>query len=773
MTSSRQKRTVSLFLSILLALQFALPSAAFAAQRKVEVTEGDANHVEATQVSNILIDGVDKPKPGVELDDKATVGTAESHTWDIPVLWVRDDLQIVQGKADEGHAYLPVLAFFVPQEYSLGSNTFTVTLSDSLTALFGTQDIISVYDASTGITYIIPASLRNLFARAKATEEPAKAEATVEPKTEAKEAANNNAASDQPSPAEQEYLHASGGETLVDIYCAKTAREALSDDDLEWLIELIRERLEPQAVELLLAKFPAFGQAAKRGEIGKEIGLYIYYKKGDNDGDPNHDTMADTLAYVSAEALLKEGVPKYCYMLAVDVDSLLKKDSKGNPIRNPQTGKYVLVREGAAIINLENTIVHELFHAITHDFTRTGMAGATDLMDVITNPDGSFKTREQAIRYNTLRYPKWFVEGTASAVENVYQYRYEYFQILRRAQDENGVYGRGALNDSFTSQVILNNYLFAKYNDGSNVWFDIEMCNATKDRNGNPVDTSASRYVTGYLASLYLSDLAAFNVYGKSAIQTKNGVTTVDAGMLRGGLNALLNSLHDGKTLDELIAVLSPKRGGKPIYTSTDSFAAQFIKGTLDDKNVFHADDYSLGFVEQFLNYMIRVDNSLPNLRPNGSILLDFDRQYNTMLDSNKKGESEYLRIVESNTAVETTVKSDVANIGGGKSNPNKVVATSQQQSQQLQAAAKTADASSAKEPSKAEVPSKAQENVETTPSAESAEATPAPEPVVEPAPEPVADPAPAPEPSAEPTPVPAPEPAPQAEESAPTPPAQ
>ena len=203
MTSSRLKKIALLFLSTLLALQFVLPSAAFAAQRKVEVNESDANHAEATQVSNLFIDGVDKPKPGVELDGDAVVTTAEHRTWNIPVLWVQDNLQIAQGKADDAHTYLPVLAFFVPQEYSLGSNTFTVTLSDSLTALFGTQDIISVYDASTGITYIIPASLRNLFARAKEADAPA--EPKVEPKAEpkAEPEGNNNAASAQPSPAEQ------------------------------------------------------------------------------------------------------------------------------------------------------------------------------------------------------------------------------------------------------------------------------------------------------------------------------------------------------------------------------------------------------------------------------------------------------------------------------------------------------------------------------------------------------------------------------------------
>ena len=764
MGKSRFRKVVSFFLSTLLALQFVLPSAAFATQRKVEVSESDANHAEATQVSNIFIDKVEVPKPGAALDNDAVVSTAENRTWSIPVLWVRDDLQIDQNEADDGHTYLPVLAFFVPQEYSLGASSFTVTLSDSLTALFGTQDTITVYDASTGITYIMPASLRDLFVRAKSTAAPAEDEAVVA-EAGAQNGPNTPSSPEvRPAPAEQEYLHASGGETLVEIHCAKTAREALSDEDLEWLIDLIRERLEPQAVELLLSRFPAFGQAAKRGEIGKQIGMYVYYKKGDKDGDPNHDTLTNALAYVSADAFLRDGELKYCYMLAVDVESLLQKDSQGNLVRNQQTGKYVLVREGIPIVNLENTIVHELFHALMHDFNRTGMAGGTNLSDIVTNPDGSFKTKEQAARYLAIRYPKWFVEGTASAVENVYQFRFDLFQVLRKGQDETGAYGRGVLNETFTAQTILDNYLFAKYNDGTNIWFDIEMSNASKDGNGNPVDTTASRYVTGYLATLYLCDLAAFNVYGSSAIQTKNNATSVDANMLRGGLNAILNGLHDGRTLDELISILSPKNNGQPIYTSTDSFAAQFIKGTLDNQNIFHADKHSIEFVEQYLNYMLRLDNDFKNLHPNGSILFDFEDEYNAPISSTKKAESEYLNIIGSNTAVETTVKSDTANIGAGKSDPNKVAASAQQQTQQVQAAAKAAGTSNA---TTAEEQSKAGEGAEATPSyaSEEPEPTPAAEPAPEPAAaEPVAEPSPEPAPVAEPVTEPTPEPVPEPE---------
>jgi hypothetical protein len=49
---------------------------------------------------------------------------------------------------------------------------------------------------------------------------------------------------------------------LIDIYCAQTARDAYTDEDLELFIDLILNKLEPQAVEMLLDRFPCLRAAA-------------------------------------------------------------------------------------------------------------------------------------------------------------------------------------------------------------------------------------------------------------------------------------------------------------------------------------------------------------------------------------------------------------------------------------------------------------------------------------------------------------------------------
>jgi hypothetical protein len=185
-------------------------------------------------------------------------------------MWVREDLQIDSDVANEGQTYLPVLAFYVPQDYALAEDVFTVTLSDSLSELFETHEIISVYDAATDITYILPGSLRDLFVKAQreeASPQPAIEEMAAQTETAIAQADLPVAAPERH--ATSDMAHEVGNEKpLVEMHCAQTARDALSDEDLEWLVELIIDYLEPQAVNLLLDKFTDFDAAAMCGEIG-------------------------------------------------------------------------------------------------------------------------------------------------------------------------------------------------------------------------------------------------------------------------------------------------------------------------------------------------------------------------------------------------------------------------------------------------------------------------------------------------------------------------
>lgn len=684
MKQTRLNKLLATSVTLALTLQGILPFVALATERTVELENHTMQTDQTMVLRDITIDGVDRPTAGIALDQNAVVVAENGANWEIPVMWVRDDLQIVSGVADEGQTYLPVLAFYVPQDYALAEDVFTVTLSDSLSKLFETHEIISVYDAATDITYILPASLRDLFVKARreeASPQPAIEEMAAQTETAIAQAdlpvaaPERHATSDMAHEVGNDMAHVVGNErSLVDIHCAQTARDALSDEDLEWLVELIIDHLEPQAVNLLLDKFPAFDAAAMFGEIGEEISLYVFYRTGDNDGAEEHGDTDDTLAYVTARAKEIEGELKYCYMLAVNVDSLLKKNDDGNPIQNPSDGKCSIIREGQAMETFQNTIVRELFQTLMYDYNRAGMAGATNLDDLRTDAKGDLISEEAEKRYLALRFPSWFIEGSASAVEQVYTYRNQAFQDLRRLQGDDGRFGTGELNSTYTTALLIDTYVGGYFNDGRFMYNDIGFSEGGKDSDGGAIDTERSNYVTGYLATLYLCELASRYAYNnESSIKVVDGVTTVDSNRLRGGLDNLLKWMHEDDTLDSLIATISPNdSNGKPLYKDAASFEDLFIKGEQGSDGMYRGDSESLSFVTTLLNYLLYLDNNLPEgEHPTGSILEDFSKRYTTLLDQNKQDSSDYLKIIDSNELIPSTVKSDTVEIGGGKSDPD------------------------------------------------------------------------------------------------------
>jgi hypothetical protein len=109
---------------------------------------------------------------------------------------------------------------------------------------------------------------------------------------------------------------------LVDLYCSQTAKDALGYEQLQTLVDIIVTSIEPQAVNLLVERFPCFKEAAENNELGREIGLYIYYTEGDEDGIDEHLEVAPgSYAYVNGYSVYENGKTAFKYMIGIDAES--------------------------------------------------------------------------------------------------------------------------------------------------------------------------------------------------------------------------------------------------------------------------------------------------------------------------------------------------------------------------------------------------------------------------------------------------------------------
>jgi hypothetical protein len=145
------------------------------------------------------------------------------------------------------------------------------------------------------------------------------------------------------------------------------------------------------------------------------------------------------------------------------------------------------------------------------------------------------------------------------------------------------------------------------------------------------------------------------------------------------GLSSIVRRMHEGETLDRVIGDISPTDdGGGKVYRDTADFQNKFIKGApvvRPDGSLGYADEgdtRSSYFVADYLNYLNYV-SGLPSRkgRANGSVLMPVDTDGESPLDSSRQSSSDYLKVVETNRLVASTVPAAVAHASGGKSDPD------------------------------------------------------------------------------------------------------
>ena len=620
---NRLKRSLICFAALATSASMLAPVSVYATETtsEVDVDNHTQGRDDARTVSGITIGDVDAPKEGVRLDEKAVVTTAEGETWEIPVIWIGEDLKPDTGLAGKG-SYLPVLAYVVPDEYTVKSSDvsgrgYKITLSEDLLKLFGENKIISVYESKTGITFILPAKLKDLFAKKGTVKNPTdeggneivpadqvapfEEEAEEEPAQEQEEEAEQE--EEEPEQEEEEEEEEKPQEEddeeetysrIVNVHCDANAKEALSASDLEFLADLVVNTLQPQAVNLLIEKFPALKTAAANKEIGNYLAVVVSYNK---------DTSA--YGYSSRGNVDDDTYPNYKFVYSLTVNS-------NQLTEHTEDGKTVIARDtgSKALTDLANTIVHELFHCVSYDYNRPGLTGL--LYDGNTLQEYS----------SDVEFPVWFKEGTASTVENNWQFRQGSLKIMRTP------FGADSPQDNYSKDLLVQRYVGADVGGEytSNYIYDI---------GGND---SLNYYVGGYLACMYLYELAASRDSSiGTSISESGGNIVVSSEKLRLGMNSIIERMHKGETLDQVINSISAGIPGGA-YKDTADFEARFIKGVKDEDGKYDlaGDPASVDFVYEFMSYMNRIDQAKErgerNDYANGSVLFDFETDFRSPL---------------------------------------------------------------------------------------------------------------------------------------------
>ena len=603
-------------------------------------------------VKSLAITNLEKPVHGKLLDESATVITDSGFSWDIPVIWTNKEGDIIHLaiEIDDLVNSYPVFVFYMPEGYALllGEKTgYDIQMPDFVVDLMKVNGVTTLSIPENGLTYIsavLPE--RNGMSNNADTEK----ETEVRPDSDTEETQDSDKSDDerndsdtgssedsrsddrdQSDPDRQETVDTPVSEPvmtkptdndrtppdtglsdeenqkLVEAHCDQNVIEKIGADKLAALVNWVKTTLEPETVSLLTSKFPAFQKATEKGELGKNIGLYVYYNTYYDEDGKAHD-KSRSLASVDT---VSDSSGKVKYRLSVNAGGFYEQD--------PETGDYEF-NKSDAYSDLDNTLVHEMMHAFMYDYTRTGMTGWE-----YDKSDGAYDLAAE----DELRFPKWFSEGVASTVENTFQYwKDEFYQYFNNGKESS--FSEGTMKKSYKN-------------------------NPEYNLNGSDVE---SDYITGYLACLYLSYLNA-KQDNKEAItgSIENGDLRVDSDVLREGLNGILEDLHRGKNLDQIIAGVS-KVDGKSMYKDTQDFESKFIIGDTTDRA-------SLQFCSSLLNYMH--SSSFDKETANGSILLDLADTNTTQLNKSqlKNKQKAYTVTDDSDFATSTVNKKSALKSGG------------------------------------------------------------------------------------------------------------
>lgn len=602
-------------------------------------------------INSFTISDLDSPVNGKLLDSTATVTADNGFSWEIPVIWVNWEGSVVKVavELDEIKRSYPIFVFYLPEGYRLvfgEKPAYNISLPDFVCRMIEQNGVTTLANPEISVTYITPllpnkdrlvalwdpgeGEPDNRVAEEDTT--PSSPVCPFDPPTpdDPPKPDDPPTPDDPPKPDEPERvpqysdfkidLSDDEKSEIADKHGDSNVVDKIGEDNLAWFVCFIKDVIEPEAVNLLKEKFPAYKTAADNDELGKDLGFYVYYDQSYDDGK-----WSDESRYVAYVTWHSEG-EDYYYRLGVNAKYMYAF--------NDDTGEYQFNGD-EAYAQLERTIIHEMMHAFMVDYSRTGMSGGQYKEGVGLTYDNK----------SEVAFPNWFMEGIATAVGSPYQHWRGLFL---------NYYGYDYETDT--------------YKDLKDAYLDDKTMTLPYSENfkwGGKVDNRKCSYATGYLANVYLGYLAA-QKNGEEAISVNSdtGETVISSQAILNGVNYILDELHKGSTLDDIIADISTTSDGKTLYSDTDDFAAKFIASTDSTKS---DDNKSLDFCTQFLNYLESASND--EEVANGSILTDFKDTSTVLLYKELLEEKpeEYV-LTDSSDRAKSTVLSKDAFEAGGKS---------------------------------------------------------------------------------------------------------
>ena len=250
--SSMKRRTPVRLIGVLaVLLAFAAALGVVGAAPAFADWESEAAATQQKELTGIVLKDLDTPVAGEKLDDTATAETDQGVTWEVPVVWC--DLYGNEATvAEAGRTYVPTFAFIAPDGCTVKRATngsFKLKLPEFLEKRFGYDKLVFIEDKATGVTFITFNVLQ------AAPSQPAVSSAATNAPAAAPEPVAEEAAEPTPEPAPEP------AKDEVLLHCTPYAINRVGRDNLQELIDLIKNVIEPRAVAALAEAFPALAQA--------------------------------------------------------------------------------------------------------------------------------------------------------------------------------------------------------------------------------------------------------------------------------------------------------------------------------------------------------------------------------------------------------------------------------------------------------------------------------------------------------------------------------